>query len=285
MTNAPFFAPFPEIDTDMNSLLHTVQTGLNAEAFLTSCDGVSVSEIRKESADTRAWFVTTGGQAYFCKWVEAARYETLLAKDVAICSRQLHACIPRLLNKVEVADGVLLVFERVEGETLTTAEACTRFFALPLAEKLRALHHLFVALTAIVEAGWIMVDFYDGNVIYDFDAQAVHVFDFELFEPGEGFALELDRNYGSSRLMAPEEFVRGAWVDQRSNVYTLGRYAICALSTRIDAQWHSGFQGSDPLAEVLIHATQKEPSLRYPTVRAFLHAYEHALIVAHRQAT
>ena len=265
----------------MNSLLRTLQTELKLEALLTSSD-VSIVEIRKESADTRAWFVTDGAQTYFCKWVETARYDTLLAKDVAICSRQLHKCIPRLLNQVKTADGVLLVLERVEGETLTTAEARTRFFALPVAEKLRALHQIFAALTAIVEAGWILVDFYDGNVIYDFEAQAVYVFDFELFEPGEGFVLQLDRNYGASRLMAPEEFVRGAWIDQRSNVYTLGRYAICALSARRDEEWRSEFQGSDSLAQVLERATRKEPSLRDPTVHAFLKAFENALMLQHR---
>ncbi len=254
----------------MNDLLQTVRTESSVESFLTSCDGVDAVEIRKESTDTRAWFVTGNGQAYFCKWVETTRYEALLAKDVAICSQQLHPCIPRLLNVVQTTDGVLLVFERVQGETLVTSEARARFFALPVEEKLQALHHLFMALTAIVEAGWIMVDFYDGNVIYDFAARAVHVFDFELFERGDGFTLELDRNYGSRRLMAPEEFVRGAWIDQRSNVYTLARYAICALSTRTDELWPSEFQGNTPLAEVLRIATRTTPSHRYSTARAFL---------------
>lgn len=260
----------------MSSLLSTSQTEMDVEAFLASLADASVMEIHKESADTRAWFVTAGGQAYFCKWVETARYETLLAKDTAICSQQLHVCIPRLLNTIRTADGVLLAFERVQGEALTTAEARARFFALPVVEKMRALRQLFAALCAIVEVEWIIVDFYDGNVIYDYEAQAVYVFDFELFEAGEGFTLQLDRNYGSRRLMAPEEFVRGAWLDQRTNVFTLGRYALCALSARTDEQWRIGFQGGDPLAEVLEHATQNEPTLRYATVRAFVEAFEHA---------
>ena len=46
----------------MNSLLRTLHSDLNVNDFLISFPAKDVSEIRKESADTRAWFITVGEQ-------------------------------------------------------------------------------------------------------------------------------------------------------------------------------------------------------------------------------
>jgi serine/threonine-protein kinase len=257
-------------------LLTTTRTDLDAETFLTLGSATPPLLIRKESEESRAWFVFAEGRPCFAKWVEAARYESRLAKDAAICAVQLHPAIVRLLNRIETADGMLLLFERVAGENLGESADRRRFFALPLAKKLTALRAIFQALAAIVAQGWILVDFYDGNVLYDFATDSVNLFDFELFERGNGFALQLDRNYGSSRLMAPEEFVRGAWIDEASNVFTLGRYAIGALSRRMEAAWQTEFEGSAALAEVLARATHENRSERYPTVQAFVNAFDQA---------
>jgi serine/threonine-protein kinase len=257
-----------------SGLLDTRRTCLTAEAFLTKIGDKPPQEIEKSSQDTRAWFITEKGVTYFTKWVEDGRYQDRLAKDAEICSRNLHPAIVPLLNIVETADGMLLVFPKIPGLSLEGIEARQRFFALPVPEKIRSLTACFEALSAIVESGWILVDFYDGNVIYDFETGATTLFDFELFERGNGFTLQKDRNYGSRRLMAPEEFVRGALIDQRSNVFTLGRYAIDALSGRIDAEWRQEFQGNNALAEVLDRATQWDPEARYQTVSAFLEAFK-----------
>ncbi|MGH2354806.1 MAG: protein kinase domain-containing protein [Chloroflexota bacterium] len=257
-------------------LQHIQRTELTVETFLARASDAPPAEITKASVDTRAWFTTSGGQAYFLKWVQTGRYEASLAKDVAICSADLHPAIVHLLNVVQTADGVLLVYEKAPGETLDRANR-PRFFALPVATKLQALQAIFGALEAIVDAGWIMVDFYEGNVIYDFATDRVTIFDFELFERGDRFVLLLERNYGSRRLMAPEEWVRGAVIDQKSNVFTLGRYAINALSSRIDEQWRSKFQGSPPLADVLARATLTERNKRYTTVREFVAAFEQVI--------
>jgi hypothetical protein len=86
----------------------------------------------------------------------------------------------------------------------------------------------------------------------------------------------MDRNYGSRRLMAPEEFVRGARIDQATNVYTLGRYAINALSRRTDGAWRATFQGPPALAAVLERATRPERAERYQRVGEFVRAFEQA---------
>lgn len=255
-----------------HSLLHTRQTPLPVAAFLEEVCDLPPKEIRKENTETRAWIATANGETYFLKWVTTEKYERMLAKDAIISALELHPAITRLFNLVETADGMLLVYENVDGEVLDR-EVRKRFFALPVATKLAALQTIFAALAAIVEAGWIIGDFYEGNVIYDFDTEAIRIFDFECFERGSGYVLQLDCSYGSSRLRPPEEYVRGAWIDQRANVYTLGRYAINALSSRIDEAWQTEFQGNQSLARVLEQATRRNPHQRYQTVRAFVDAF------------
>jgi len=256
-----------------NVLLTTRQTPLGVKDFLTAVCDTPPQRIAQDGTLTRAWAIRSGGQPLFAKWVEQERYQDTLAKDAEICRQCLHPAIVRVLNVVQTADGVLLVFAWAEGEALSDQERRLRFFLLPLATKTHALTVLFGALAAIADAGWVIVDFYEGNVLYNFATGGVTIFDFELYERGPGFVLQLDRNYGSRRLMPPEEFQRGAVIDGRSNVFTLGRYTIHALSARTDDGWRTEFQGKAALADVLTRATQPEPEFRYPTVREFVTAF------------
>jgi serine/threonine-protein kinase len=199
-------------DVDKNSaLLTTRQTHLTAEAYLTETGDSPPEVIKKSNPESRAWFATENGVKYFIKCVETRCYNDRLAKDVEICRQNLHPAIVPMLNVVETADGMLLVFPKIPGIALDGIEKRRQFFDLPVPVKLESTSLCFEALAAIVEAGWILVDFYEGNVIYDFETGATTLIDFELFERGNGFTLQMDRNFGSRRLMAPEEFVRGAY--------------------------------------------------------------------------
>ena len=77
------------------------------------------------------------------------------------------------------------------------------------------------------DAGFVAVAFYDydGAVIDDVDRRAVHLCDLDDYRPG-AYVLDRDRQYGSTRFMASEEFERGAVIDQRMTVYTVGRAAF-----------------------------------------------------------
>jgi serine/threonine-protein kinase len=75
----------------------------------------------------------------------------------------------------------------------------------------------------------VAVDFYDGCLIYDFARRTIRLCDLDSYRPGP-YVLDRDRQYGSTRFMAPEEFAKGATVDERSTVFTLGRAAFVLLS-------------------------------------------------------
>jgi serine/threonine-protein kinase len=235
------------------------ETELAAETFLQGEADTPPVEITKVNGETRAWLATLRQNAVFVKFVPTALYESRARKEIAIAGGRLHPAIIPLRRVVACPDGVLLLYDRAEGETLADSEARARFCALPLAEKLPALNILFDGLAAICDAGWVLVDVYEGNIMYDNAARRIHLFDFDLSEQGDGFALAMERNYGSSRLMAPEEFQKGAWIDQRTNVFNLGRIATLAL----------GEEAPPALCAVLDTATRAERMHRYATVREF----------------
>lgn len=254
-------------------LVTPFSTNLSVEAFLAQIADTPAVSIEKSCELTRAWFLEMGGTHYFAKWTDHRRYPELLQKDATICARSLHPAIVQMFWHVTTSDGVLLLFEKVKGMNLYLPPNRDRFFALPVATKLHVWTTLVEALTAIVEDGWTIVDFYEGNVIYDFEANVVKVFDFEFYHAGDGFSLEQDRMPGSDRSMAPEEFVRGAWIDQSTTVFNLGRFIIQALSSRDDGRWHAEFQGGPALASVLTRAIQLDRDRRFSTVREFMAAF------------
>ncbi len=226
----------------------------------------NVTQIAKGSAETSAWFASAPGRELFLKLYPQALEEPCADTEIAIAGANLHSAIIPLHQTVVCMEGTLLLYDRVQGENLGSMAARKRFQSLPLSERVTAVSTVFEALTAIGEAGFMIVDWYEGNMIYDFDRKRIWLFDWDLCRKGEGFTLEMDSNYGSSRLMAPEEFVRGSWLDQRTIVFNLGRYALLNVP-----------ELAEPFAPVLACATYPARSERYPSIREFTHAFASAV--------
>jgi serine/threonine-protein kinase len=222
----------------------------------------NVTEITKQSPDTRAWFAVDSGREIFLKFYPHEFAESRAAVEVAIAGAHLHPAIIPLRETVHCLEGVLLIYDRVFGENLGPMDVRGRFQALPLVERVVAVSVVFSALADICEAGFMVVDWYEGNMIYDFSEKRMWLFDWELCRKGVGFTLEMDSNYGSSRLMAPEEFVRGSWLDQQTIVFNLGRYGLITLP-----------ELADRLAPVLGRATYPARAGRYSCVREFTQAF------------
>jgi serine/threonine-protein kinase len=223
-------------------------------------------EIDKSSRDTRAWFATIDGSEVFVKWYPLRLRGTWTRIEATISGGNLHPAIIPLRQRVDCDDGTLLIYDRVGGENLGPQEARARFHALPLAERGAAVLVISEALAAICGAGFMVVDWYEGNMLYDFEARQVWLFDWELCRDSGSFVLDMDFNYGSSRLMAPEEFVRGSRLDQVTLVFNLGRYALLTLP-----------ELAEPLAPVLARATYPARAGRYGSAREFVTALKTAL--------
>ena len=134
---------------------------------------------------------------------------------------------------------------------------------------LAALDSLYDLHARLDAAGWVEGDFYDGALLYDFDAHQLTVVDLDTYRQGP-HRNDMGRMFGSSRFMAPEQFSRGAPIDTRTTAYVLARTALVFLS---DASLdRTAFRGTDAQYAVRQEAT----TTRYPSYDAFYRAWHAA---------
>ena len=205
----------------------------------------------------------------------------LLRNAVRLYESCPHPLLPRLDRVIESPSGPLLVYQWLDGELLGVPRArrdapessFQRFRSLPASAIRRCLDAVFDLHDALARVGWIAVDFYDGCLIYEFVSGRLGVVDLDHYRTGP-FRNEMGRMFGSERFMAPEEFVRGARIDERTNVFVLGRTALVFLSDGTLAP--RVFRGSPALFEVVAKACDPDPARRFGSVGMFCHAWHAA---------
>jgi serine/threonine-protein kinase len=219
-----------------------------------------------------------GAESEGARWfVKTAIEES--AVDSLSRAATLHAAVthPHIVEPVEIIreDGKVrtLVYPWVDGTVLNHAtidgsdrSGLERFRQLPVAEVEAAISAILAAHLAIVAAGFIAVDLYDGCFLYDFDSSKMWLIDLDEYRPGP-FTLEEGRLPGSERYMAPEEWVRGAIIDQRTTVYVLGRI----LHHLVDSE--QGWRGRESQRNVVDRATELDPGERYQAVDSLIAAW------------
>jgi serine/threonine-protein kinase len=206
---------------------------------------------------------------------------SLLRNAVRVCRGCDHPALPLLHRVIESPDGPLLVYEWVEGEQLSVKRALRndprssfqRFRNLPVPEITRCLDLIYELHDQLARSGWVAVDFYDGSMIYDFARQEMHLVDLDNYRKGPT-TNDMGRMFGSTRFMAPEEFERGAPIDQRTTVFTMGRTAAVFLSD--GTLERPPFRGSDSLYEVIQRACRSERSERFGSMAEFSAAWGEA---------
>jgi serine/threonine-protein kinase len=109
----------------------------------------------------------------------------------------------------------------------------------------------------------VACDFYDGAMMYDFATRRLSLFDLDSYSLGP-FTNEMGRLFGSDRFMAPEEFRRGALIDERTTVFNLGRTISQFMGG--GTLERSGFRGTASQYAAMTQACQPEPSERFQRV-------------------
>lgn len=227
----------------------------------------------------RRWFVKTAGdpanRAPFLSHPDRVR---LLEAAQRLAASVDHPALPRFHQELPSAWGPMLLYDWVSGELLhepstrrgDPASAHQRFRRLPATEITAALDVVLDAHVALCSQGWVACDFYDGAMIYDFVLRRLSVIDLDSYHP-RPFVNEMGRMFGSTRFMAPEEFERGAVIDERTTVFTLGRMISVFLGDgSLDA---SAFRGTDAQREAMIRACRLDPAQRFQSVASLTHAW------------
>ncbi len=223
------------------------------------------------------------GRNWFVKYSDKPASIAHMANAAAFHRDISHRRIPKLLHAFQDRSGYAQVYEWVDGEVLYTPQypghegrshpdsSHLRFRQLPVNAIVTALNTVYEVHVYLEQKGYVAVDFYDGAMIYDFSRSELHLCDFDHYTKGP-FTLEADRLFGSSRFMAPEEFVRGSRIDPRTNVFTMGACAFVFLAndgSRDARDWRA----SEALHRTALRAVSPIPEERYPSVRAWREAW------------
>lgn len=255
-------------------------TRVRLEPWLASV-GTVFAEIRGHDSGCTSYGVEVDGARWFVKAAYGADRAQLDGARHVHAVLNHPAVVPLVADFAVADDGEAVVYPWVTGEILTDpfapgalphADPCSalnRFRALPLPRVLGAYDVVLDAHLAVREAGLVAVDFYDGCLMHDFDTGTTRLVDLDMYTPP--YVLDRDRQFGSGRFMAPEEWRRGATVDARTTVFTLGRTGFQLLCEPGGDE--ATFRGDDRQRAVLQRATEPEPDDRFPDVGALIEAW------------
>ena len=227
-----------------------------------------------QDSGTTSYGVLVGGRRWFVKPSDDPSIVESLRRALHLNTRVRHPALPRLHNSFLVPGGLALVYEWVPGEVLNDprltsqqrvsdpAHPHVRFRGLPVG-RIIDVDTIFDVHLLLAESGFVASDLYDGCIIYDFEGSRTFLCDLDEYRDGS-FVLDMDRAYGSRRFMAPEEFRRGATVDQVTNVFNLGRAAAVLLGDGTGSL--DAWRGTREMREVVERATSSERARRYQSV-------------------
>lgn len=190
-----------------------------------------------------------------------------------------HPALIRLLAHGPAGDGYAAIFPWQDAQPLHptpyTSAVRDRVRRLPLAASLAMLDAVFDLHGALALDGVVAVDFDDGNVLIDFERVAAIVCDIDLYRRKPAFN-DRGRMRGSSRFMAPEEYVLNAAIDETTTEYNMAALAFEFFGSNADRSkraWIAPY----PLWEVANRATREQKADRYPSMRSFLDAWRDAV--------
>ncbi len=197
-----------------------------------------------------------------------------------------HPLLPKLLGVIESPDGPMLVYPWLQGELLGVPRerrddpqsSFQRFRGLPPITIQTCLGDVFSLHTLLSEAGWVAGDFYDGSLLYNFVTGQLWTVDLDMYRDGP-FRNERGKMFGSTRFMAPEEFERGARIDDQTTVFVMSRTALVLLSDGT-LSVHA-FRGPRALFDVVAQACRTDRADRFVSMAAFYHAWRAAFDFPH----
>ncbi|HUZ14257.1 MAG TPA: hypothetical protein VMU93_15580 [Caulobacteraceae bacterium] len=223
-------------------------------------------------SDGGRWFVKTAGDpADEAPFLPHAERVALLLNAQRLARSVRHPALPALRGVSQCAWGPMLIYDWAAGELVGAPasrrsdpeSAFQRFRRLPVKELTQAIDTILDAHLELCRAGWIACDFYDGSIVHDFSHRRTWLVDLDSYHLGP-FTNAMGRMFGSTRFMAPEEFERGARIDERTTVFTLGRMISVFLG---DGDLGSGgFRGNEAQYRAMLAACSLDPAARPQSV-------------------
>lgn len=188
-----------------------------------------------------------------------------------------HKNLIRFVSSEEVGGGFAMTFQWMEGFCMGRMypESHQKFMQMPVEDKLIVFRDILDFLDYVAASGYVAIDFYDGSVLYDDRQQKTTICDVDFFRkmPCKN---DMGRMWGSSRFQSPEEFTRGADIDEVTNVYTAGAFAFALFGgyERTLEKWSL----SEALFRVVAKATADDRSKRQQSIHQLREEWGSAMI-------
>jgi serine/threonine-protein kinase len=191
------------------------------------------------------------------------------------------------VDHFQIGDGYVGIFEWVEGECLHSPSTFPppakyndskspfyQFKQLPIEVRLLALDNIFSFHLHVETMGYVVVDFYDGSILYNFNSHTTKICDIDVYQKMP-FINTMGRLWGSSRFMSPEEFELGAAIDSITNVFNLGAFAFGLIGGERDRSF-SIWEAGEELYKVALKAVKINRNDRYGSMEEFYSAWQSA---------
>ena len=250
--------------------------------FIAELGSVFADFLAQDSGNKSYGIQTTHGP----KWLKVLNLQKTPLGDLQTIVRFYnslnHPSIPQNWQLVELVDGLVLMSDWVQGKVLSSptinrqdpTSTYQQFQRLPLAKRLQAFATILELFVEIEAQSIIVEDFYDGSILYDFATDIVYVCDLDHIHHGS-YHLQRERQFGSRRFMAPEEFCRGSLIDSRTNVFTLGATGFVLLNN--NKRDRQDWPLAADLHQILQKATAHEPADRFVNIATLYQAWQTAV--------
>lgn len=187
-----------------------------------------------------------------------------------------HKNLIEYMYSEEIGGGMAMVFKWADGKCMGRMypedHAC--IMALPVFDKIRIFDSIIDFADHTASVGYAAVDFYDGSIMYDEKTGITTVCDIDFFQK-RPYINTMGHMWGSPRFMSPEEYQKGAVIDEITNVFTLGQMAF-SLFTDSDRE-KEAWPLSEKSYQVLQKAISPEKYDRYQSIKDFWTAWKAAL--------
>lgn len=253
-----------------------------------------------------------GEKRYFCKIAGVNTIEAevspkesieLLRESVHLYFDLRHPNLVKIIEDYDYNQFYVVVFEWAEGECLfdhwnfekyqrdtTIKSPKEKFKQLPVCKKLSTIDVLFSFLQNVNEKGYVAVDFYDGSIIYDFSTDKTSICDIDLFRKTPVINDRGTEWFGTKRLKAPEEYIKGSVIDKQTNIFTLGALIFeffgCFSDEEIKQRYYnnqffpcpySNWQLNEESYQVAVKAVNLNKNERYITFDDFFAEWKKAV--------
>ncbi|MFC5703332.1 serine/threonine protein kinase [Cohnella faecalis] len=211
-----------------------------------------------------------------------------LLRAIPLYQQLEHPALIKLVDHFAVDKGHAAVFEWFEGECLHShwsfpppakynhpGSPFYRFKQLPIEKRLDSMDTILSFHEHVEARGYVAVDFYDGSILYDFKNDITRICDIDFYRQAPSINDLGEDFWGAMRSKSPEEFILGAPIDSRTNVFNMGAIAFGLLGGEMDRSY-SGWDAGPLLYEVALRAVSDRRELRYAAVAEFKRAWDTA---------